>query len=426
MNLFWFFLYNILFYPLVFSVYLILAIINSKARNGFTARFKSISILKNYFSVSDNTSDVYWFHVASLGEFMQLLPVLAKLKDNQPESTSLVSFFSPSGFNHCDSDLVDLKIYLPFDFFWTVNKAIDIVKPKKIIFISYDIWPNLLWSAKRKGTQTNVFATIFEDDSNKILRPISSFYFSLFSSFDAIYTVSESDKLNLKKILGDSHSLVIEALGNPRYDNVYGGGKKISSKVINKNNTKKIILGSTHNEDVRNILNYVIEMLNKDPDLKLICVPHETTRQAIAKYQNIFLKSKIKTTIFEGDSIAEIPGDRVVIIGVVGLLSKLYDISSVAYIGGGFSSGIHNVMEPAAKALPVIFGPNYKKFNEAEQLINRGGGFSISSGSDFKSICTDLLSNSEKYSKASEAALGVIEKNIGASEKIFGALFKEK
>ena len=426
MNLFWFFLYNILFYPLVFCVYLILAIVNSKVRSGFTARFRSISILKNHFSVSDNTSDVYWFHVASLGEFMQLLPVLAKLKVKHPKSTSLVSFFSPSGFNHCDSDLVDLKIYLPFDFLWTVNQAIDIVKPKKIIFVSYDVWPNLLWSAKRKGTQTNIFATIFEDDSNKLLQPISSFYFSLFSSFDAIYTIAESDKLNLKKILGDNHSLVIKALGNPRYDNVYSGGKKISSKVINKSNIKKIILGSTHNEDVRNILNCVIEMLNNDPDLKLICVPHETTQQAIAKYQNIFLKTNIKTTIFEGDSISEIPEDRVVIIGVVGLLSRLYNKSSVAYIGGGFSSGIHNVMEPAAKALPVIFGPNYKKFNEAEQLIEMGGGFSISSGSDFKNICTDLLSNSEKYSKASEAALCVIEKNIGASEKIFDALFKEK
>ena len=426
MKLFWFFIYNILFYPLVFGAYLILAFANSKVRDGFFSRFRSNVILKNYFQSTDKFSDVYWFHAASLGEFMQLLPVLAKLKENRPDATCIVSFFSPSGFNHCDSDLVDLKIYLPFDFFWTVSKALTIAQPKKIIFVSYDVWPNLLWSAKRKGIQTNIYSAVFKNDSKKLLQPIRSFYCSLFSSFDAIYTVSDSEILVLNEILGENHSVPVEALGNPRYDTVFRSEKKILNRDINNKNIKKIILGSTHNEDDRKILDSVTDMLEKDPDIKLICVPHETTKYEISRYQKIFLKYNIDTTIFEGDSVEKIPDDRVVIIGVVGLLSEIYSKASIAYIGGGFSSGIHNVMEPAAAALPVIFGPNYSKFHEARQLIESGGGFSISDGSDFKKICIDLLNDSEKYKKASKAASGVIENNIGASEKIFGALFHNK
>ncbi len=426
MKLFWFFLYNILFYPLVFCVYLILALANSKIRDGFFSRFRSNTSLKIYFDSVDKSSSVYWFHAASLGEFMQLLPVIARLKESQPDAISLVSFFSPSGFNYCESDLVDLKIYLPFDFFWTVSKALDIVEPKKIIFVSYDIWPNLLWSAKRKGIQTNVFSAVFESDSNKLFQPIRSFYFSLFSSFDGIYTVSDSDKIILNKILGGNHSVTVEALGNPRYDTVYKKDRTAFKKDINKNDIKIIVLGSTHNEDEREVLGPLIEMLENDHDLKLICVPHETTKHAISKYQKIFLKNKISATIFDGDSVEKIPDDRIIIIGVVGLLSDIYTKASIAYIGGGFSSGIHNVMEPAAAALPVIFGPNYSKFDEAKQLIDSGAGYSISDGSDFKKTCSELLNDSEKYNKASAAALGVIVKNRGASEKIFGALFYDK
>lgn len=426
MKLFWFFFYNILFYPLVFGVYLILALVNSKVRDGFFSRFKSNTILKNYFQSVDKASDVYWFHAASLGEFMQLLPVLGNLKKSQKDAICLVSFFSPSGFNYCDSDLVDLKIYLPFDFFWTVSRALNIVKPKKIVFVSYDIWPNLLWVAKKKGIQTNIFSAIFEEDSKKLLQPFRSFYFSLFSSFDAIFTVSESDKLALNKILGDKHSVSVEALGNPRYDTVYRSEKAVLNKDISDGSIKKIILGSTHNEDERKILGPLIEMLKNDPELKLICVPHETGEYEISKYQKIFLKHKMDATIFQGDSVEELPDDRIVIIGVVGLLSDIYTNAGIAYIGGGFSSGIHNVMEPASAALPVIFGPNYSKFHEAKQLIESGGGFPISDGSDFKKICIDLLNNSEKYKKASAAALSVIEKNTGASDKIFDALIHDK
>ena len=426
MKLLWFLLYNILFYPLVFGAYLTLAVFNSKAREGFISRFKSNSILKNYFNSLDQTSDVYWFHVASLGEFMQLLPILAKQKEIEPESIRLVSFFSPSGFKHCNSELVDLKIYLPFDFFWIINKAIRIAKPKKIVFVSYDIWPNLLWSARNKGVQTNIIAAVFTEGSNKLLQPIKSFYLSLFLSFDSVYTVSEPDKLVLNKILGHKHSVFIEALGNPRYDTVYTNDKKSFLKNNNKSRIKKIVLGSIHRQDDRNILGSVIDILKNDPKQKLICVPHETKKLTIERYQKIFSDNNIESTIFKGDSVEKIPEDRVVIVGVVGLLSKIYIRSSIAYIGGGFSSGIHNVMEPAAAGLPVIFGPNYSKFNEAKLLIESGGGFSVSNGSIFKKVCTELLTDSEKYNKARAAAFKVIENNTGASEKIVSALFYDQ
>lgn len=424
MKLFWFFLYNCLFYPLVFVGYFILALVSPKVKDGFFSRFSSISTLKNYFK-DTRKSDVYWFHAASLGEFMQLLPIIDILKKRKPGAINLVSFFSPSGYNNCESDSIDLKIYLPFDFIWSVYSALNIVKPKKLIFVSYDIWPNMLWTAKRKGVKTNIFSVGFRVGTNKLFHPIRSFYFSLFSSFDAVYTNSDGDKLIAEQLLGENTEVSIEALGNPRFDTVYRKSKKVAPGENKKSasSVKTLVLGSTHNEDDRIILEPVIRLLDEYPDLRLVCVPHEVTEARVSKYQKLFSKNNISATVFNQDDVGLIPDDRVIIIAVIGLLSDIYTAAGVAYIGGGFSSGIHNVMEPAAASMPVIFGPNFKQFSEARELIDSGGGFSISSGSEFKKICADLLTRPEKFQTASGSAFSVIEKNIGASEKIFSAVF---
>ncbi len=145
MKLIWFISYNFIFYPLIFVIGLIFSLFNTKFRRGVSGRFRSQSELKKYFNSISTTADIYWFHAASLGEFYQVKPVLEGLKNVEPECVAIVSFSSPSGYDNAKSDYIDLRFYMPFDFLWSVRRALKITRPKKVIFASYDIWPNMVW-----------------------------------------------------------------------------------------------------------------------------------------------------------------------------------------------------------------------------------------------------------------------------------------
>ena len=155
---------------------------NGKLRQGISGRFNSLSKLNLYFKSSSPLPIVYWFHAASLGEFYQVKPVLEGLKDVKPELKTIVSFSSPSGFNNAKSAAIDLKIFMPFDFPWSVRKALKIARPKKVIFASYDIWPNMIWIAGWRHIHTNMFAARVKDGSLKLKPGFLSFYRSVYRS----------------------------------------------------------------------------------------------------------------------------------------------------------------------------------------------------------------------------------------------------
>ena len=168
MKLIWFISYNFIFYPLIFVIGSILSIFNSKFRQGVAGRFRSQTDLKKYFNSISTNADIYWFHAASLGEFYQVKPVLEGLKNVEPECVAIVSFSSPSGYDKAKSDYIDLRIYMPFDFLWSVRRALKITRPKKVIFASYDIWPNMVWIAEKRNIHTNIFAARIKDGSLKL------------------------------------------------------------------------------------------------------------------------------------------------------------------------------------------------------------------------------------------------------------------
>ena len=163
MKLVWVSIYNGIVYPLIFLLACLLSMFNGKLRQGISGRFNSLSKLNLYFKSRSHSPIVYWFHAASLGEFYQVKPVLEGLKDVKPELKTIVSFSSPSGFNNAKSAAIDLKIFMPFDFPWSVRKALKIARPKKVIFASYDIWPNMIWIAGWRDIHTNMFAARVKD-----------------------------------------------------------------------------------------------------------------------------------------------------------------------------------------------------------------------------------------------------------------------
>ena len=212
----WKIIYNVLILPSMVIIVYFTALFNKKMRRGVIGRHKSLPKLREFFNDRTRDIPVYWFHAASHGEYEQIRPVIKGLKEILPSSTMVVSFFSPSGYGNVNDPNIDCKIYLPVDFPWIINRALSIVKPKKIIFAAYDVWPNLIWQAKRQGIHTTIFSAWFAIGTTKLYPVIRSFYQNVYTRFSSIYTITEEDHSCLQKILVDKKPPRVRVLGNPR------------------------------------------------------------------------------------------------------------------------------------------------------------------------------------------------------------------
>ncbi len=424
---FWFLIYNLIIYPLMFILVCIGAIFNKKLRDGLTGRFQTIDILKNTLRNLDRKKSIYWFHSASHGEFEQVMPILRGLKEVKKDCYIIASFFSPSGYNNVDDPNIDCKIYLPFDFIWSIRRALKIIKPKKLIFASYDIWPNIVWLASRRKIHTNVFAARFDHNTSKLLPIIKNFYRTVYQSFSTIYTITEEDNYRLNKILLPKNKPIVRVLGNPRYDRVKEKADKFTKDhtITVLMRDKRLILGSIWPEDEKKIINSIFQLMEEDEELCILWVPHEPSEKYVQSSIQKFEAQGYKPKIIQSKNTRKIRNSRVVILGVVGVLSKFYWQGQIAYIGGGFSSGIHNIMEPAIARIPVIFGPKYRKSHAAIELLKAGGGFSINNGIEFYDIMKILLNDKNRFLDASFAATKVIHDNIGSATRIVRSIIRD-
>ena len=395
------------------------SLFNRKIRAGMIGRFRSYKDLKSFRVRIGIAKTIYWFHASSLGEFEQVKPVLAGLKEVEPLSFSVVSFFSPSGYNHVNDEHIDCKIYLPFDFPWLIRKCLNVVQPKKIILAAYDVWPNMIWISKSIGIHSALFAAQFSEGTSKLSPVIRNFYRNVYGSLSAIYTISEQDNKRLQHILYPIKRPIVRVLGNPRYDQVKQKADKFTTEQTESVllRPKRLVAGSMHIEDEHVILDSIVNLMQDINDLSLIWVPHEPSDRIVSKAESFF-QSKNFTTARLGLKNPSQIETRVIIVDSIGKLSQLYWDGQVAYIGGGFSSGVHNVMEPAIARLPVFFGPHYKNFIEAKELIADGGGFSIENGTDLYQGVKNLLEDRVAFIKASYAATEVIHRNLGSATRI--------
>jgi len=395
------------------------SLFNRKIRAGMIGRFRSYQNLKSFRVHIGIGKTIYWFHASSHGEFEQVKPVLKGLKEVEPSSFSVVSFFSPSGYNHVNDELIDCKIYLPFDFPWLIRKCLNVVQPKKIILAAYDVWPNMIWISKSKGIHSALFAAQFSEGTSKLSPVIRNFYRNVYGSLSAIYTISEQDNKRLQQILYPIKRPIVRVLGNPRYDQVKQKADKFTTEQTESVllRPKRLVAGSMHIEDEHVILDSIVNLMQDINDLSLIWVPHEPSDRIVSQAESFF-QSKNFTTARLGLKNPNQIETRVIIVDSIGKLSQLYWDGQVAYIGGGFSSGVHNVMEPAIARLPVFFGPHYKNFIEAKELIADGGGFSIENGTDLYQGCKNLLEDRVAFIKASYAATEVIHRNLGSATRI--------
>lgn len=393
------------FYNLGVNAYTLALIVaslwNEKAKKIIRGRRQSWAEIQNFKSIEH----VYWFHCASLGEFEQGRPLMEALKSRE-SCQIVVTFFSPSGYEiRKNYEGADLVIYLPKDSRRNANRFLDHIQPKAVYFVKYEFWAHyILTTAKRKIPIYSV-AALFRQDQI-FFSPFGGFMRKVLRSFDKIFVQNEHSRMLLKEI-------EIEAVvcGDTRYDRVLKNAENVQaySEIEKfKSGDKVLVCGSIWEED----LIVIQEVLSEKKNWKLIVAPHELSEKFISQIEN-----NIKRKAIRYSSIDQVEDDHdMLIIDNIGMLMNLYQYGDAAYIGGAFKTGLHNILEPAAFGLPVIFGDKYDKFPEAFDFIQAGIGASVRNAGLFEAALeklenSDLKEKVNAFMRARTGATEIILEN---------------
>ncbi len=354
---------------------------------------------------------VVWFHCASLGEFEQGRPLIESFREQYPQYQVLLTFFSPSGYEvRKDYTGADHVFYLPEDRLSHVHRFLDIWEPELAVFVKYEYWFNFLHVMRQRDIPVLVISALFRPGQHffrfyggwfrRHLRGISHFF------------VQQASSIQLLKQAGVEQ---VSLSGDTRFDRVAAIARKpVANQIIKEfaadNNV--LIAGSTWPADETLIAAVFAQAPH---DLKLIIAPHEISEAGLARLQALFPEPVLRFTTLEDRPPASA---RVMIIDTIGMLSHLYQYGDMAYIGGGFGKGIHNILEAAVFGMPVFFGPRYGKFGEAVELVSRGGAFPVDDAETLKHKFFVFLSDPQQRKKVADICRNYVEEAQGATEII--------
>ncbi|MFA4851527.1 MAG: glycosyltransferase N-terminal domain-containing protein [Bacteroidales bacterium] len=401
------FLYNlsIFFYSLLIHC---AGFFNKKARLWIEGRKNVFTKIKNTISSKEL---IAWFHCASLGEFEQGRTVIEHLRKRHPEYKILLTFFSPSGYEvRKNYKAADYIFYLPLDTSGNAKRFLDIVKPSIVFFIKYEFWFNYIRNLRKKNIPFFVISANFRHGQH-FFKWYGGWFRQQLRSITHIF-VQNKESLELLKRINITQATVS---GDTRFDRVYEiTGNVKTFPVIQRfcEDSDVFVAGSSWPPDEE----FLTRIINSGKiNYKFIIAPHLVNKSHVAS-----LTEKIKGHVVKYSEADEenVMCAKVLVIDCIGILSHVYRYGKIAYIGGGFGSGIHNILEAATFGLPVIFGPKYHKFQEAIALIKEGGAFSISSEAEFNNTIMRLYNNPDLLEQASEIAKNFVQKNIGATKII--------
>lgn len=354
-----------------------------------------------------------WFHFASLGEFEQGRPVLEKLKAENPSIKTVVTFFSPSGYEiRKNTTLADYVYYLPLDTRKNAKQFLLAINPKIAVFTKYEYWYFYMDELYQREIPLYLISGIFRPQQI-FFRNYGRFYRNMLLLVHYFFVQDEASK----KLLNNINIKNVMVSGDTRFDRVWENARSVKPIAVIENfkaGQKVFIAGSTWPPDE----DLLISLISIYPDWKFIIAPHEIGQERIS---NLIAKIPSEKVIrySEMNADASFTGQKqVLVIDNIGLLSQLYQYGNIAYIGGGFGTGIHNTLEAAAFGLPVVFGPAYQKFKEAIDLIKLNAGFSIINEATLESIVNKLVTNENFYYNASTQAKNYTQQNTGATDKI--------
>ena len=415
-------MYSLGIYLYALLVRLVAALGHRKARAMVRGQRDTWRILREKI---DPTARYVWFHAASLGEFEQGLPLIERLRREQPSRKILLTFFSPSGYEvRKDYKGADVVCYLPFDSPTAARRFIKWARPEMAFFIKYEFWRNYIDVLSKKSIPVYSVSSIFRPGQiffrwygrkyARCLRRITHFFVQNERSVELLRTIGVQDNVT---IVGDTRfDRVIDIRNNARPLPLV----EQFTRAKEDSNAAPFVLvaGSSWQPDEDILLDYV----NRHPDLRLVIAPHVVND---AHIQEIEHKLTTPALRYSQATLENVDDYRVLIIDGYGLLSSIYRYATVAYVGGGFGVGIHNVPEAAVYGIPVIIGPNHQRFAEAVALIANGGCKNIENAEDFSAIMDDFLENPTHITQAGSAAGDYIHQNAGATPVIYQHVFTQ-
>ncbi len=360
--------------------------------------------------------ETIWMHCASLGEFEQGHPLIEKIRTEYPGSIIVISFFSPSGYeiekNNSNADYV---FYLPSDSFSNAKKFIDLINPTLVLWIKYEYWYYYLKELKKRNIPTLLISGYFRKDQ-PFFKWYRNFWTEMLKCFTYYFLQNEDSKILLENL----NIKNVTVTGDTRFDRVITIVENFYEVPLIKEfcgNNKVIVAGSTWEDDEAELLHYA----KTNAHIKFIIAPHEVDKENIRDVKKKFVNSILYSEWITGNPQPATGNQQsnCLIIDSIGILSRLYKYADITYVGGGFSyDGLHNILEAAVYGKPVIFGPEIEKNFEAQELIECGGGITISNALELEKTLTDLFNNSDELKNRGIAAKNYVYNNAGATKKI--------
>lgn len=365
--------------------------------------------------VVNSDDSIVWVHVASLGDFEQGRPLVDYIHVKYPDYKIVLTFFSSSGYEvRKEYPNADYVFYIPIDRRGDVRRFLDIVNPEIAIFVKYEFWLNMLVELRRRGVRTFIASAIFRRNSI-FFSPFGWWWRNALRSFDTLFVQDENSKL----LLGDLGFDNVVVAGDTRFDRVAAiaeRAEKVELVERFKGGNRLFVAGSTWGADE----DILLPLINENPDVKFVIAPHEMEEERIERILREVKGGAVRYTQISEDRLAD---SQVLVLDTMGLLSRVYGSAEWAYIGGGFGAGIHNTLEAAVYGLPVAFGPKYRKFKEACDLIELGVGRSITSPQELKAWFDELKSDEDYLARLSALSKVYVGHHRGATEKIVDAIF---
>jgi 3-deoxy-D-manno-octulosonic-acid transferase len=360
-----------------------------------------------------------WFHCASLGEFEQGRPVLEQIKHDHPNQKIVLTFFSPSGYEvQKNYSFADLVMYLPLDTASNAHYFLNILKPKIAVFVKYEFWLNYLFALEKKHIPTFLISTVIKKHQSFFKWYGGNFRKAL-ATYKTIFT-QDTESLVLLESLGIKTG---QLAGDTRFDRVLqicSSPKQLKEIEQFSKYSFVIIAGSSWQKDEELLIESYISLKAKHANIKLIIAPHEIDHHNIERLKKLLSKHHIDFHLYSDNESNYM--HSVLVINAIGFLSSVYQYGSVAFIGGGFDNGIHNILEPTVFGLPVLFGPNYKKFNEAFDVIKLKVGFVMLNSDELSKQLNIFAEDKTLLNETSLLAENYVRSHVGATQKIIVGL----
>lgn len=417
-------IYNIVIYFVLWGI-AIASLFNEKVRKMWRGEREAFKILKQKV---DPNAKYIWFHAASLGEFEQGRPLMERIRKDYPQYKILLTFYSPSGYEvRKNYEGADIICYMPVDTRLNAIRFLRLVRPVMAFFIKYEFWSNFLHILKHRNIPTFSVSSIFREDQ-VFFKWYGRNYAGVLKCFTRFFVQNEESK----RLLEGIGITAVDVVGDTRFDRVLQikeaakqlpiceafrtGVASSQSADVPHHDFKVFVAGSSWPPDE----NIFIPFFNEHKDWRLLIAPHVIAEEHLKLIFSL-IKGK-KVVRYTQTTPEEAAEADVLIIDCFGLLSSMYNYGDVAYIGGGFGVGIHNTLEAAVWNMPVIFGPNNKKFQEAQGLLKSGGGFEINTYEDFSGLMSSLMNDETFLKQAGDKAGAFVAHLAGATDKVLASV----